>query len=342
MTQPLTILIASYLEPELVERIRTAFPDVEVVNRPDLLGKPRYVADHTAKVERTPEQEAEWRGLLARADILFDFDFSNIESLPELAPNVKWVQASSAGIGQFVKRNRYDQRTSWVMTTASGVHARPLAEFALMAMLMFAKNFVYLFDEKAKKHWARYCADELYGRTALIVGLGSIGREVAQKANAFGMRVIGTRRDPAKAVEAVDLLFPVSELAKHLPEADYLVLSTPHTPETEGLIGAREIALMKRGAVIINLARGVVIDEGAMVEALSSGHLGGAALDVFHVEPLPASSPLWEMPNVIISPHSASTTDKENFKLVDLFCDNLRRFRAGDPLSNVLDPARLY
>ena len=342
MTAPLNILIASYLEPELVDLIREAFPDLSVVNRPDLIGTPRYIADHTAKVERIPAQEAEWRSLLAQADVLFDFDYSNIELLPELAPNAKWVQATSAGIGQFVKRNRYSERTSWIMTTASGVHARPLAEFALMAMLMFAKNYVYLFDEKEKKHWERYCAAELHGSTAMIVGLGSIGREVALKAKAFGMRVIGTRREPSRPVEGIDLLFPASQLGEYLPQANYVVLATPHTTETENMIGAREIALMKRGAVVINLARGVVIDEGAMIEALASGHLGGAALDVFRVEPLPESSPLWDMPNVIVSPHSASTTDTENHKLVDLFCDNLRRFRAGEPLKNVLDPQRLY
>lgn len=342
MTEPLNVLIASFLEPEFVNQIQNEFPDVTVVNRPDLLGQPRYIADHTAKVNRTPEQEAEWRGLLAQADILFDFDHSNVDALPELAPKLKWIQATSAGIGQFVKRNRYAERSSWIMTTASGVHARPLAEFALMSMLMFAKNFVYLFDEKEKKHWARYCGFELHGRTVLIVGLGNIGREIAMKAKAFDMRVIGTRRDPSKPVEGIDRLFPPSHLREYLPQADFLVLATPHTPETENMIGAREIAQMKRGAVVINLARGVVIDEVAMTDALISGQLGGAALDVFTVEPLPYSSPLWKLPNVIISPHSASTADTENRKIVELFCENLRRFIGDEPLLNVLDPELLY
>lgn len=342
MTAPLNVLIASYIEPELVGRIRERFPQVEVVYRPDLLGTPRYVADHTARPNRTGAQEAEWQALLASADVLFDFDFTHLGDLPELAPKVKWIQASSAGIGQFVKRMRYAERTSWVFTTASGIHARPLAEFALMAMLMFGKDYSYLFHEKAAKHWARYCGFELHDKTVLIVGLGSIGRETARLAKAFGMRVTGTRRDLSKPVEHVDRMFPVDQLHDHLPEADFVVLSTPHTPETENLLSAGAIAKMKRGAVLINVARGAVVDEPAMIAALRSGHLLGAALDVFAVEPLPADSPLWDMPNIIISPHSASTADTENAKLVDLFCENLDAFLTGQPLKNVLNMDRLY
>lgn len=342
MTAPLNVLIASYIEPELVDQIRERFPQVEVVYRPDLLGKPRYVADHTARPNRTDAQEAEWRRLLADADVLFDFDYTHLDDLPELAPKLKWIQASSAGIGQFVKRMKYAERTSWIFTTASGIHARPLAEFAIMAMLMFGKNYQYLFSEKAAKHWARYCGFELHGKTVLIVGLGSIGRETARLAKAFGMRVTGTRRDLSKPVDSIDRLFPVSELHDHLPDADFVVLSTPHTPETENLLSAAAIAKMKRGAVLINVARGAVVDESALIAALQSGHLLGAALDVFASEPLPPDNPLWEMPNVIISPHSASTADTENAKLVELFCENMDAFLAGQPLKNVLDVERLY
>ncbi|MBK9125781.1 MAG: D-2-hydroxyacid dehydrogenase [Chloroflexi bacterium] len=342
MTAPLNVLIASYIEPELVDQIRARFPQIEVVYRPDLLGAPRYVADHTARPHRTDAQEAEWQALLANADVLLDFDFTHLDDLPELAPKLKWIQASSAGIGQFVKRMRYAERTSWIFTTASGTHARPLAEFALMAMLMFGKDYQYLFSEKAAKHWARYCGFELHGKTVLIVGLGSIGRETARLAKAFGMRVTGTRRDLSKPVEHVDRLFAVSDLQAHLPEADFVVLATPHTPETENLLSAEAIAKMKHGAVLINVARGAVVDETALIAALQSGHLLGAALDVFAVEPLPADNPLWDMPNVIISPHSASTADSENAKLVELFCENMDAFLSGRPLKNVLDVDRLY
>jgi glyoxylate/hydroxypyruvate reductase A len=337
------ILIASYLEPELVEQIRAAVPQAELTFRPDLLGTPRYIADHNAPITRTPEQEAEWRTLLAEAEILFDFDATHYKDLPELAPKLTWIQSTSAGIGQFVKRMEYDQRTNWIFTTASGTHARPLAEFVIMSLLWFAKNFEYLQSEKTAKHWARYCAEELAGKTLAVIGLGKIGREAARLAQAFEMRVIGNRRQGSDAaVPHVDELYQPDDLKPLLEQADYLLLACPHTPETEGLIGADEIAMLPKGAVIINIARGAVLNQPALIAALQTGHLRGAALDVFAVEPLPADDPLWTMPNVIISPHSASTAVTENQKIVNLFIENLKRYIAGETLFNVLDTERYY
>jgi phosphoglycerate dehydrogenase-like enzyme len=338
----LNILIATPLEDAHVERIRATFPNVTVTHRPDLLGKARFVADHSVRPERTPEQEAEWRSLLAQADILFDFDFVNLDALPELAPRLKWIQATSAGIGQMIKRTGYAERTDWIFTTASGVHARPLAEFAMMAMIMFAKDFVYLNESKERRYWARYCGEELAGKTVAVIGLGKIGREVARLAKAFDMRVIGTRRSAHQPTPHVDGVYPPDAIDEVLPQADVLVLSAPHTDETERILTAERLALLPVGAVIINVARGLLIDEQAMISRLLSGHLRGAALDVFEVEPLPQESPLWDMPNVIISPHSASTATSENGKIVDIFLQNLRHFIDGTPMVNVLDAQRLY
>jgi phosphoglycerate dehydrogenase-like enzyme len=338
----LNVLIASYLEPGLVDQIRREVPAVEVIYRPDLLGTPRYIADHNGLLDRSEAQEAEWQRLLAQADILFDFDHSHIQDLPRLAPKLKWIQATSAGIGQFVKKNGYDQ-TGWIFTTASGVHARPLAEFVIQSMLFFARDFEYLQREKAARHWARNCTTELADKTLAIIGLGKIGREAARLAKAFDMRVIGNRRnDTDTAVPNVDVLYPPNELTPLLTQADYLLLCCPHTPETEGLIGAGEIAQLPKSAVIINIARGAVMDQAALTEALNSGYLRGAALDVFAVEPLPSDDALWDMPNVIISPHSASTADTENAKITRLFCDNLKHYLAGEPMQNVLDVERYY
>lgn len=341
MTRP-NVLIASYLEPELVEQIRREVPQVEVINHPELLGKPRYIADHTAPIQRTPEQEAQWRGLLQQADILFDFDHTHREDLPDLAPRLQWIQATSAGIGQFVRRMGYTERTDWVFTTSSGVHARPLAEFTMMALLMFAKNYQYLASEKASHHWERYHTEELAGKTLGIIGLGKIGRETARLAKAFEMRVIGSRRNPGEPMAGIDRVYGPDDLDTILRQADYLVLSAPHTDETEALIGARELAMLPAGSVLINIARGAVVKEAALTQALQSGHLRGAALDVFEVEPLPPDSPLWDMPNVIICPHSASTAVTENHKITRLFIDNLHRFLAGEPMLNVLDTRKLY
>ena len=342
-----TVLIASYLEPEHVERIRGVDPRLDVVYEPGLLRRPRYAADHTgAPVARSPEDEARWRSLLGRADVLFDFDYTNDAELPELCPRVRWIQATSAGIGPFVKRRGYDKRMPrTVFTTASGVHARPLAEFCALAMLAFSRGLFTMLEAQRRQHWERFAGTDLLGKAVVIYGHGSIGEEVARASRALGMRTIGVKRsvqgqDP-EALQ-VDELHPASGLRALLPRADFLVLAAPHTPETEGAIGRTELALLPAGAVLVNVGRGALVDEEALVEALRSGHLGGAALDVFREEPLPKGSPLWTMPNVLVSPHSASTSDRENARLTDLFCRNLRRFLAGEPLENVLDPDRLY
>ena len=338
----LNVLIASYLEPEHVERIRQVDDRLNVVYRPDLLGIPRYAADHTAPPrDLTPEQEAEWRALLAEADILFDFDYPHRDQLPELAPNVRWIQATSAGIGQFVKRMKYDKRMpQTIFTTASGVHARPLAEFVIMTLLMHNKGFLRIVEDKRSHHWERYAGTDLEGRTMGLVGLGRIGSMVASLARAMGMRVIGTDLFPN--TQAVEQFYKLEDLHQMLPQCDVLVLTVPHTPQTEKMIGAEQFNLLPDGAYFINIARGMVVDEPALIEALRSGKLSGAGLDVFAEEPLPPDNPLWDMPNVLVSPHSASTSDRENMRLTALFVDNLKRYLAGEPLRNVLNPELLF
>jgi phosphoglycerate dehydrogenase-like enzyme len=338
-----TVLICSYLEAQHVERIRRVDDRLEVIYEPALLRPPRYAADHNGdpSFQRTQEQEARWRKLLAQADILFDFDLTHRADLPDLAPKARWVQSTSAGIGQLVKTNSYDSRMPHtVFTTASGVHKRPLAEFVVMAMLMHYKGALRMIDEQRRRHWERYAGTDLEGRTLAIVGLGRVGAEIARMCRALGMTVIGTDVKPVP--DAVNRYYELGQLHAMLPQADVLVLMVPHTPQTEKMIGARELGLLPRDAYFINTARGAVVDEAALIEALRSGHLSGAALDVFAEEPLPPSNPLWEMPNVLVSPHSASTSDRENARITELFCDNLRRFVSGEPLRNVLNTALMY
>lgn len=344
---PLRVLIASYLEPEQVARIREVDSRVEVIYAPELLRRPRYAADHNGfAVPRTPEDEVRWRSLLAKADVLFDFDYTNDADLPELAPRVRWIQASSAGIGQFVARRRYHERMKGtIFTTARGVHAVPLAEFCALAMLGFSRGLFRMRDLQEQKNWERFAGTDLVGRTLVIFGHGAIGREVARLARAFGMRVLGVKRrvsGEAPGAHNVDELHEASSLRAILPRAEFLVLAAPHTNETERVLGVEEFRLLPAGAVLINIGRGALVDEPAMIEALQRGHLSGAALDVFATEPLPLDSPLWTMPNVLLCPHSASTSDRENGRLTELFCENLRRFLKGEPLRNVLDIERLY
>jgi glyoxylate/hydroxypyruvate reductase A len=317
---PLTVLVASYLEPALVERIAAADSGLTVLYRPELLPEPQYRCDHNGRrPELSPARAAEWAGLLARADVAFDFDWERPAELPQRAPKLRWIQATSAGIGGFVRRTGLD-RSDIELTTAGGIHAVPLAEFAVTGALHFIKGVPELKRRQAAHHWERYTTTQLAGRTVTVVGLGGMGRQVAATFTALGTRVVEVTRG-----QNVD---PV------LPETDVLVLCCPLTPETEGLIGARQLALLPAEAVLVNLARGPVVDEPALIASLAEGHLAGAALDVFATEPLPDASPLWALDSVLVSPHSASTVDGENAALTDLFLDNLRRFREGAPLRN--------
>jgi glyoxylate/hydroxypyruvate reductase len=340
------VLICSYLEPELVARIRAVDRRLSVRYEPELLPKPRYRADHVGQPsQRNPEDQARWEGLLGDAEVLFDFDYTGVAELPERAKKVRWVQATSAGIGQFVTRQNY-ARMNAVFTTASGVHARPLAEFAIMSMLEVVKRRNLARELQVAHRWQRFATDELSNKTLAIVGLGKIGAEVARLAKAFELRVTATKRHHIQGQTAdrlgVDALLPWTDLHGLLRDADFVVLACPHTPETEGLIGAPEFAAMKPGATLINVARGAVVQEPAMLEALRTGQLGFAALDVTATEPLPADSPLWDLENVSIYHHSASTNDRENERIVEIFCDNLRRYLDGKPLMNQLDIQRMY
>jgi len=341
MPEALVVLIAAPIESEHVDRIRAVDSRIEVLHDPDLLPRPRYVSDHAGSpTKRTPEQEARFLEMLGRAEVVFDFPSGHFRDLEAVAPRLRWLQSTSAGIGQMVKRVGLDQ-TKITFTTASGVHARPLADFCLMAMLMFAKNYVWMDRDKKAKRWERYCGEELTGKTLAIVGVGRVGQEVARHGKRMDMRVTGMRRSSAP-VPDIDKHFDLAELHAMLREADFLVLAAPHTPETEGIIGEAELAVMKPTAVLINIGRGALVDEDALVRALQQKRLAGAALDVLREEPPPQDSPLWDMPNVIISPHSASTVTQENARITEIFCDNLRRYLSGQPLRNVLDKQKLY
>jgi phosphoglycerate dehydrogenase-like enzyme len=342
-------MIASPLEPEYAERIAAALPNrVELIYRPDLMPPIRYAGDHYGPPgwRRSPEQREEWHALLQRAEVLWDFSAGEERGPLELSPRLRWVQTTSAGVGQYVKRLGL-QESDLIVTTASGVHARPLAEFVFAALLFQTKRFAHLKAEQRAHRWERYTARDLHGQTMAIVGPGRIGREVARLARCFGITTWAMARAhvPARAVElGVDRLFARDELREMLAGADCVVLCCPHTPETEGLIGREEIAVLKPDVVLVNIARGVVIDEEALIEALQAGRIGLAALDVFRTEPLPPDSPLWDLPNVLVNPHSASTAETENAKLVDLFLRNLGHYLAGEPerMAPVLDKRRLY
>ena len=343
------VMLTAPLGDTLAARVAAAFPDqVELIYRPDLMFTPRYVGDYHGPRDWTfgPGQEAAWTDLLARAEVLLDFDDRVGRPPLALSPNLRWVQTTSAGVGQQVKRLGL-QESDVMVTTASGVHARPLTEFVFAALLFHTKRIAHLQAEQRAHHWERYCARELSQLTMAIIGLGRIGRETARIARAFGMTVWGMGREERPdraATDGVDRHFRRDELREMLAGADCVVLCVPHTPETEGMIGPAELAVMKPDMVLVNIARGVVIDEAALIETLRQGTIGLAALDVFQTEPLPVDSPLWDLPNVLINPHSASTADTEPEKIIDRFITNLEHYLTGayDRMAPLLDKQRLY
>jgi D-2-hydroxyacid dehydrogenase (NADP+) len=278
--------------------------------------------------------------LLAEAEIIYGFRLP--ENVIARAPKLKWFQTMSAGVDRFLDGEF--KHSPVVMTSVSGIHATPIGEFVLGLMLMFAKQAPLAFQQKQKKLWKSFLATELRSRTVGIVGLGHIGREVARLAKAFGMRVMATRRSAGKSGRAryVDRLYAPAQLRQLLAESDFVVLTLPLTKETHRIIGEAELRSMKPAAHLINIARGNLIDEAALVRALQEGRIAGAGLDVFSQEPLPADSPLWEFPNVIISPHIAGGMEDYVERATNVFVENLSRYLSGKRLINVVNKERGY
>ena len=342
-----TVVIASYFEEEYVRRIREVDERLRVLYREDLVPPPRWAGDHAGPEgwERTPEGEEDFMAMLGEAEVLYDFPRGHVDDLVRVAPKLRWVQGSMAGAGEVAQKAGLGE-TDVMVTTASGIYSGPLAEFVLMAMLQHAKDLDRLRRDKAEKIWRQGTTGTLERKTLCVVGMGSIGRAIAERARPFGMRVVGVKRtvrDDDEAWQYADDLYATAELPAALGEADYVAVTLPGTPETRRLLDAEAIAAMKQGAYFANVGRGSVVDEAALVEALESGHLSGAALDVFEVEPLPEESPLWELDNVIVSAHTTDVVpDLINSAQTDLFCENLRRYLAGEDLLNVLDKHLLY
>jgi len=341
-----TVFIPSPLEAVHVDRIRGVDPRrLEVIHEPDILPPTRYVADHIgAPFRRDAAQAKRWREGLAGAEILWDLPRS-AEDIA-VATRLKWVQTTSTGVGQLVCTLGL-RNSDILITTARGVHAGPLAEFVIMALLAHWRGLRHLDREQAAHRWIRYCGDEVAGRTIVLIGGGDLARGVAKVARALDMRVVAVARDPSKSRDhgaLFDEIVPRGELHRTLARADAVVVTVPHTPDTERMIDAAAFAAMRKGTAFVNIARGQVVDEDALIANLCNEHVGFAALDVATLEPLPAESPLWDMPNVLISPHSASTVASENAKITDIFCHNLAAYLDGrlDEMKNVLNKELMY
>jgi phosphoglycerate dehydrogenase-like enzyme len=283
----------------------------------------------------------------ADAEVFFGFEFP-----PELvpaAPRLRWIQSISAGIERNLSAPVVERGIA--VSNGSGIAAAGIAEHVIAAMLVLCRNLHVAIGLQREARWDRPAVmagtgmpvRELAGSRVAVLGLGPIGATVARHAAALGATVRGMRRHPPARAEApYDAVVGPDGLDALLAWADFLVLAVPHTPETERMIGARELGLLRREAYLVNVARGSVVDEDALVDALRRGAIAGAALDVFHEEPLPAASPLWHLPNVILTPHVAGVTPRYFERALELFTDNLERYLAGRPVRNLVDPALGY
>jgi phosphoglycerate dehydrogenase-like enzyme len=285
---------------------------------------------------------------LKEAEILCSYWVPN--NWRTLAPQLRWLQCSGAGVDGLQPTGILEPDSGVIVTTAVGIHGTIIGEYVFGSMLMFNRTWpemVRLQDRHVwpqSANWYKLGGRELEGQTLGIIGLGTIGQHIAHLGKAFGMHVLATRRT-ARGDEHepnIDRLYPLSQLHELLHQSDYVVLAVPLTAETEKLIGEAELRSMRPHAYLVNVARGRIIDEKALIRALEEGWIAGAGLDVVEQEPLPSDSPLYSMPNVILTPHISGTSVHYDRRLTELFADNLRRYRTDEPLRNRYDPARGY
>ena len=343
------IVIATPLEPRLVIKIGLELPDYQVCYEPELLPPTRYEGDHRGQADfrRTDDGQRRWTEMLQEADVTFGIpgdDPDQLRLLVRGSENLRFVQATAAGAGQQVEAAGLseDELARVAIATSSGVHAGPLAEFALLGILAFARGLPRLQDDRAAHRWSRYPTRDVAERTVVILGIGAIGSHIAQLAKAFGMHVIGVNSRGERPDAPVDEYYASDRLAELAPRADALVITLPETPDTVSMVDARVLSALPAGAIVVNIGRGRVVDEDALVELLRAGRLAGAALDVTTKEPPAPDSPLWDLPNVILSPHTAALSIHENERITELFIDNVHRLDSGRPVRNRITPAKRY
>lgn len=337
----LRVVAATPISEELIAEIVAAEPRIDFVRDQSLLKPQRFPGDHSGDPDfrRTPAQQAAFEALVDSADVLYGVPDETPAELARTAaanPGLRWVHTMPAGGGAQVKAAGLPgaalERIAF--STSAGVHAEPLAEYAVFGLLAGAKTLPRLQRQQADRQWSgRWEMGLLSQQTILLVGLGSIGRATASKLQALGATVIGTSRHP-DPVTGVDRVIDPDALVDEVGGVDGIVVSLPGTAATEGLVSREVFAKVKPGVTVVSVGRGTVIDQDAMIEALRSGQLGGAYLDVTTPEPLPPESPLWNLPNVVITPHNSAISAGNERRQLEIFCENLRRWGRGEQMLN--------
>ncbi|MBD2165606.1 D-2-hydroxyacid dehydrogenase [Calothrix membranacea FACHB-236] len=260
---------------------------------------------------------------------------TTLQKVLDAAPRLRWHQATNAGVNNILTPQYLEREI--LLTNGAGLHAIPMAEFVIAYILSYAKNFPKLRELQAQKSWQRgFRNEELLDKTLLIIGAGGIGQEIAKRAQAFGLNIYGSRRNP-QPLPNFDKIVGANEWKPLLSEAHYVVIATPLTKETKGMIDEEVFSLMRPDAYLINIARGAIVDEPALIKALQTGQIAGAALDTVFTEPLPPESQLWTQPNIFITPHCSGHSPKTRERAIALFLDNFTRYYHGQPLRNVVD-----
>ena len=329
-------------KPEHVERVRSIDPQIDVVTLP-VEPEKDWITVPPAEPNNEPPPWAEAfaverREALARAHVLIALHTP--KDLLTLAPNLRWVQCVGAGVDQF---NAAGLRSPAILTNASGLSSGSMAEYVMGRILQIFKRFPEQADLQRKHEYVQTYGRSFAGCTVGVVGLGAIGAAVGLRAKALGAKVLGVKRSyaPGMTHPDADELFGMDGLHEMLSRSDVVVIAAPATGDTHHLIDAAALAAIPKGGIVLNVARGSLMDTKAFIAAMESGHLSAAALDVFEEEPLSPDSPLWDLPNLLISAHSSVSTDRYAHDLFELFVENVGRYVRGEPLRNQLDMASM-
>jgi phosphoglycerate dehydrogenase-like enzyme len=345
----LNVAIAAPVPPDVPELLREREPRIELRYDPDLLPPMRHPADFAGdpSFARTKEQQQRYEELLDGAHALYgipDVDAAALHRVVEANPRLRWVHTMAAGGGATVQAAGLtdEQLNKIIFTSSAGVHSGPLAEFAVFGVLAGAKDLPRLTRQQSARTWSgRWMMGQLAEQTVLVVGLGGIGRRVVELLAPFGGTILGTSRRSV-TVDGVDEVVHPNQLVEVAGRIDAVISTLPGTDATAGLLGGDFFTALKPGATVVNVGRGSVIDEPALIDALRTGQVGFAALDVFATEPLPPDSPLWSLPNVLISPHTAALSKHEDRRIAEVFCDNATRLLDGRTLRNVINTDEFY